>query len=303
MLSLLAQFQKTGSGTRSVNFLSAAHALSTGCFGNNLGYNPYICGKLYSNLFTMKTLFYPLVLAFIAISALSAQTRVVAHRGFWDCEGSAQNSIASLVNAHEAQVYGSELDVIITADGVPVVHHDDSIQGLRIEEADYAQIKDLQLSNGEVLPTLESYLQRFLTLPDMKLVVEIKPHLRIVNEDRAVNAVVFLIQKYQLEDKVDYISFSMNICKELVARVPYASVAYLNGEVSPADLKVLGMNMDYHYKVFEKHPGWIAEAKALGVTVNVWTVNDEAVMKSLIEQGVDFITTDKPVELNRLLHP
>lgn len=251
----------------------------------------------------MKTLVYSLILAFASgLCSLSAQTRVIAHRGFWDCEGSVENSISSLVNAHKEKVYGSELDVIITADGVPVVHHDDSIQGLRIEEADYEQIKDLKLSNGEVLPTFESYLQAFRSLPDMKLVVEIKPHLRIVNEDRAVNAVVYLIQKYQLEERVDYISFSMNICKELVERVPYASVAYLNGEVSPADLKTLGMDMDYHYKVFEKHPTWIQEAKALGVSVNVWTVDREEVMQSLIEQGVDFITTDKPVELNRLLN-
>ena len=250
----------------------------------------------------MKTLFYPLVLAFIAISALSAQTRVVAHRGFWDCEGSAQNSIASLVNAHEAQVYGSELDVIITADGVPVVHHDDSIQGLRIEEADYAQIKDLQLSNGEVLPTLESYLQRFLTLPDMKLVVEIKPHLRIVNEDRAVKAIVALVRKHGLEKRVDYISFSMNICKELVKEAPGAPVYYLNGDVAPAELKELGMaGADYHYKVFKKHPEWIKEARELGLKTNSWTVDDTDMMQWLIDQKVDFITTDKPVELKQLL--
>ena len=134
----------------------------------------------------------------------------------------------------------------------------------------------------------------------MKLVVEIKPHKRIVNEDRAVNAVVALIEKYQLENRVDYISFSMNICKELVDRVPYASVAYLNGEVSPADLKRLGMDMDYHYKAFEKNPTWIQEAKELGVKVNVWTVNDPVLMQSLMDQGVDFITTDKPLEFNKL---
>ena len=29
----------------------------------------------------------------------------------------------------------------------------------------------------------------------------------------------------------------------------------------------------------------------------------DILVRALIEQGVDFITTDKPVELNRLLHP
>ncbi len=137
------------------------------------------------------------------LSSLSAQTQLVAHRGFWDREGSAQNSIASLEASHEVHAYGSELDVIITADGIPVVHHDDEVQGMRIEDASYEQIKDIQLQNGEVIPTFESYLQKFTTLPDMKLVVEIKPHKRVVNEDRAVNAVVALIEKYQLENRVD----------------------------------------------------------------------------------------------------
>ena len=116
------------------------------------------------------------------LSSLSAQTQLVAHRGFWDREGSAQNSIASLEASHEVHAYGSELDVIITADGIPVVHHDDEVQGMRIEDASYEQIKDIQLQNGEVIPTFESYLQKFTTLPDMKLVVEIKPHKRVVNE-------------------------------------------------------------------------------------------------------------------------
>lgn len=250
----------------------------------------------------MKKLFITCALALLAgLSSLSAQTRLIAHRGFWDREGSAQNSIASLVASHEVKAYGSKLDVIITADGIPVVHHDDEVQGIRIEDASYEQIKDIQLKNGEVIPTFESYLQKFMTLSDMKLIVEIKPHKRIVNEDRAVNAVVALIEKYQLENRVDYISFSMNICKELVDRVPYAPVAYLNGEVSPADLKRLGMDMDYHYKVFEKNPTWIQEAKDLGVKVNVWTVNDPVLIQSLMEQGVDFITTDKPLEFNKLL--
>ena len=251
----------------------------------------------------MKKLFITVSLVFLGgISVLSAQTKLIAHRGYWDCEGSAENSIAALVAAHKVNSYGSELDVIITADGIPVVHHNDEAEGgIRIEDATYDQLKHIRLKNGEHIPTFEEYIQKLQSIPDMKLIVEIKPHKRIVNEDRAVNAVVALIEKYQLQDRADYISFSMNICKELVERVPYASVAYLKGEVSPADLKTLGMDMDYQYKVFEKHPTWIKEAKELGVKVNTWTVNDTTAMKSLIEQGVDFITTNAPLEFNELM--
>ena len=58
---------------------------------------------------------------------------------------------------------------------------------------------------------------------------------------------------------------------------------------------------DYHYKVFKKHPEWIKEARELGLKTNSWTVDDTDMMQWLIDQKVDFITTDKPVELKQLL--
>lgn len=243
-----------------------------------------------------------LLTAFLCGSSAFSQTKVIAHRGYWDCEGSAQNSITALNKAHEVGVYGSEFDVSITADGIPVVNHDDSIQGFCIETSLYEEIKDLKLKNGETLPTLEDYLIQGKQNKGTQLILEIKPHKRVVNEDRAVTAILALVQKYQLEDQVEYISFSMNICKELIRRAPAAQVAYLRGEVSPADLKVLGFTgLDYHYKVFEKNPTWIQEAKDAGLTVNVWTVDDPTVMQSLVEQNVDFITTDKPEELKEII--
>ena len=243
-----------------------------------------------------------LLTAIICGSSAFSQTKVIAHRGYWDCEGSAQNSITALNKAHEVGAYGSEFDVSITADGIPVVNHDDSIQGFCIETSLYEEIKDLKLKNGETLPTLEDYLIQGKQNKGTQLILEIKPHKRVVNEDRAVTAILALVQKYQLEDQVEYISFSMNICKELIRRAPAAQVAYLRGEVSPADLKVLGFTgLDYHYKVFEKNPTWIQEAKDAGLTVNVWTVDDPTVMQSLVEQNVDFITTDKPEELKEII--
>lgn len=238
-----------------------------------------------------------LLAAFLTLGSMAGQTRVIAHRGYWTAEGSAQNSIASLEKAQALGVYGSECDVAITADGVVVVNHDDSIQGIGIETSAYADLQAVKLQNGESLPTLEAYLQTGKKKPDTRLIVEIKPHKRIVNEDRAVQTVLFLVDQYGMADQVDYISFSMNVCKELILRAPSAPVFYLAGDVSPADLKVLGMaGLDYHKAVFERHPQWIAEAHVLGLAVNVWTVNEPADIDKFIRAGVDFITTDKPVE-------
>lgn len=239
-------------------------------------------------------------ITFFTFSRVFAQTRVIAHRGYWNCEGSAQNSLAALNKAYEIGAYGSELDVLITADGVPVVNHDDSIGGIGIETAAYEQLKEFKLANEETLPTLEDYLQMAREKEGIQLILEIKPHKRVVNEDRAVAAVLSQVDAYGLTDRVEYISFSMNICKELVRRQPTARVFYLGSDVTPADVKALGFSgIDYYYKVFDKHPEWIREAQSLGLAVNVWTVNDPEVMQLFIDRGVDFITTDQPIELQK----
>ena len=46
---------------------------------------------------------------------------------------------------------------------------------------------------------------------------------------------------------------------------------------------------------------WIKEANGLGMTVNVWTVNNVSDMLNFIAKGVSLITTDKPVEGLELL--
>ena len=236
-----------------------------------------------------RSMFTMLLVLFLCASSVYSQTKVIAHRGYWDCEGSAQNSVTALNKAHEVGAYGSEFDVSITADGIPVVNHDDSIQGFCIETSLYEQLKDLKLKNGETLPTLEEYLIQGKKNQGTQLILEIKPHKRVVNEDKAVATILYLVQKYQMEDQVEYISFSMNICKELIRRAPSAQVSYLRGEVSPADLKTLGFSgLDYHYKVFDKHPEWIQEAKDAGLTINVWTVDDPAVMESFINTSSSY---------------
>ncbi len=45
----------------------------------------------------------------------------------------------------------------------------------------------------------------------------------------------------------------------------------------------------------------VAEAKALGLKVGAWTVDDPAEMKTLIGRGLDAICTDRPDVLAKVL--
>ena len=243
-----------------------------------------------------------LVAAIFPLNVLWAQTQVIAHRGYWNSEGSAQNSIASLKKAQELGIYGSEFDVWLTSDGVLVVNHDADVEGLKIEDTPYEQLKDIRLKNGEKLPLLEEYLQQGKKDKKTNLILELKPHGSKEKEDKAAAAVVKMVKKSGVKKHTEYISFSLNACKELVRLSPKADVAYLNGDLAPQEVKAHQITgIDYHLSVLKKNKHWIEEAHKLKMTVNVWTVNTEADMKEMIVAGVDFITTDQPVICRELV--
>ncbi|GHT10156.1 glycerophosphoryl diester phosphodiesterase [Bacteroidia bacterium] len=232
-----------------------------------------------------------------------AQTQIIAHRGYWDVEGSAQNSISSLKNAIAlGGVYGSEFDVWLAKDGEIILNHDEKYQDVVIETAERKDLEPLRLKNGEPLPTLPQYIEVAKTQDKTKLILEIKSH-STKDADKAVaQAVVKIIDKSGVADRVDYISFSEHICKELIRLNPKHRVAYLSGDKSPQELKQEGYwGLDYNNNVLKKNPTWIKDAKKLGLTTNVWTVNKREDMQYFIEQGVDFITTDDPKLLKELL--
>ena len=233
---------------------------------------------------------------------MSAQTKVIAHRGFWDTPGSAQNSITALAKADSIGCYGSEFDVWLTKDNVLIVNHDPTFKGKRMESSTAKEITDLRLVNNEQLPTLEEYLKKAQTLPNLHLVLELKSHKRHERETEAVKRIVEMVDKYGLASRTDYISFSLHATKEFIRLAPQSQVYYLNGELSPKELKSIGCaGLDYSIGTIKNNPNWIKEAHDLGLKVNVWTVNKESDMKWLIENNVDFITTNNPLLLQSIL--
>ena len=247
-----------------------------------------------------KTLISALALV-ACIIGIQAQTQVIAHRGFWKTEGSAQNSIAALEKAAEKRLYGSEFDVQVTLDGKLIVNHDAKFQGFVIAETPFKELKKIKLKNGEKLPTLKKYLKAGKK-QDIQLILEIKSHKSKEVEDKMAADIVKMVKKMGLQKQVEYIAFSLNICEQLAKLTPESEIAYLNGNLSPAELKKKGINgIDYNQKVLEKHPEWVEEAHRLGMKVNVWTVNKEDMMRKFIDMKVDYITTDYPLETQKLL--
>ena len=250
----------------------------------------------------MKRIFILMAALLVGLTAV-AQPKIVAHRGYWRTDGSAQNSITSLQKAAAVGCYGSEFDVWLTADGVPVVFHDATIDGIRIEDTTFATLMNHRLQNGEFIPTLQQYLTEGSKIEGCQLILEIKGHRNEVRDKRIADMCVELVRTLGLEKKTEYISFSKVVCQRLHEISPESKVAYLNGELAPAQIKEMGLTgIDYNEKVFVKHPEWLQEAKQLGVEVNVWTVDGEENLRHHVNlEGVALITTNAPEILKGIL--
>ncbi len=239
----------------------------------------------------------------VAATVSAAKPQVVAHRGYWKTEGSAQNSIRALVKADSVKCFASEFDVWITADSVLVVNHDPTIDGVVIEASSAADVLVKTLVNGEPVPTLESYFREAAKMPGLRLVCELKPHQSNAREKIAVKGILEMAKKYGLEGRIDYITFSRNgfvrLCEDAPEGTP---VYYLGGDYVPEQIRFYnGAGIDYSIGTMRRHPEWVKQCHDLGLKVNVWTVNKTEDMQWCIDQGVDFITTNEPELLQSLL--
>ena len=242
---------------------------------------------------------YILGLAVLSTVVMKAQTQIIAHRGFFQAQPpTTENSVKSLENAQKLKIYGSEFDVRMTKDGVLVINHDEHHGEMEISETSFKDLEAVKLSNGEKFPTLKDYLKQGKKDPSLKLIVEIKPAKTPEIENEITQKTLKMIKDMKLENQAEYISFSLNICKQIKKLEPKFKVQYLNGELSPEQIKNEGLDgMDYHYSVFQKNPTWISDAKTLGLITNSWTVNDPAVYEELKKQGIGFVTTNIPDQL------
>jgi glycerophosphoryl diester phosphodiesterase len=233
-------------------------------------------------------------------------TAIVAHRGFWNCAaaGFAKNSIASLREAQKHEFWGSECDVHLTSDFVPIVFHDPTIRGREIQKNTFETFLSHRLKNGESIPTFDEYLTQAEQSEKTILVIELKPQYSPEHEEKLVELVLKAVKAHGLYDKsrVAFISFSKHICDILAKECPAFTNQYLNGDISPEALAADGINgLDYKKSVIFQDTSIVERAQALGMSTNSWTVNKADEMQKLFELGIDAITTDEPLLLRDLL--
>ncbi|WP_265520836.1 glycerophosphodiester phosphodiesterase [Oerskovia flava] len=217
---------------------------------------------------------------------------VVAHRGYPG--GGVENTVPALEAAAALGPEYVELDVLQTADGELVVFHDTTLRRLAGSSQTVAGSTLDELTATTVrqgafeaqIPSLEEFVLRAKEL-DQPLLVELKRH---GSETPGFAAdVVALLREHDVAGEHLVQSIYPDLVDEVRALGPEISVGY----VVPFSRGGLG-DVAVDFVVVEEWsvtPRLRAEARAAGVDVLVWTVNDPAAMRAYLQDGLDGIIT------------
>jgi glycerophosphoryl diester phosphodiesterase len=221
---------------------------------------------------------------------------VIGHRGA--SAAANDNTLAAYALAVAQDADGIEIDVRLTADGHPVLHHDATLpDGMPIAGMGLA---DLRKAHPHV-PTLDEMLT---VSGDLLIDVEIKNSPIDADYDpthRAVDVVASWIATHRLSSRTVVTSFNWESIARMRAQGPGVSTGQLlEGPIGVEELVAAIADAGHEWvlpsdSMLGPDPdAAISAAHDAGLRVGVWTVDQPARMVTLAATGVDAIVTNDP---------
>lgn len=252
-----------------------------------------------------------MLMIFICALSLSAQIKIVGHRGVRHNTPSVpetkcyENTIPALEFAQGLGIYAAEFDVQLTSDEKVIVFHGPTVPGLNknIQKITFDEARAVVLPGGSRMPTIEEYLEQAKKHPETKLICEIKKQSTPERETKAVELVMEAVRKMNMETQMEYTTFSDWIAQEFHRVDPKAKVLFLDSGVfvrDPDYCKSRGYDaISYDMNGLMNHPDYIKRAHELGMEVTLWIVNDYEVVDWAIRHGVDYVSSDYPERIKK----
>ncbi|WAC65947.1 glycerophosphodiester phosphodiesterase family protein [Agrococcus sp. SL85] len=228
--------------------------------------------------------------------------RVLAHRGL--AVAAPENSMLAFVHAMDAGATYLETDVHATADGVAVLAHDATLD--RVAGTDVAigttlrkDLLGVDLGHGETVPELREAL---LALPDARWNIDLKsdaavvPAVRAIVEARAVDRVLLtsFSERRRRRARALLPEVATSASQGIVLRALAAQRAGLRALLARVLSDVVAVQVPRRAAGVELVTARsVAALHAAGVEVHVWTVNEAAEMRELLDLGVDGLVTDR----------
>jgi glycerophosphoryl diester phosphodiesterase len=244
-----------------------------------------------------------------------AVPRVFAHRG--SAGTHPENTLESFGAAVAAGVQYLEFDIHMTRDGEVVVSHDDRLErncgraGI-IGEMTYAELAAADAGrtftlDGATFP----FRDKGLRVPRLAEVLELFPKLRMIVEAKQIAPSVVA----PMLDLIDRAGMRRNVLVASEHQEPLDEIRRLAPEIptnfsyleSGVFIQAMGTH-DGSYRppgaavqIPRSYESWqlvtresVEFAHRLGLELHVWTVNEEAEMRELLDLGVDGLVTDYP---------
>lgn len=242
--------------------------------------------------------------------------RIMGHRGAKAL--APENTLASIKAAAETGVRWVEFDVMLTADGVPVLFHDETLKRTTgasgaMAAAPFAEVRSLDASHGFGrryglraergfrgradcrVPSLEETVACLLDL-NLTPNVEIKPTPGLA--EKTAEVTIKQLRALWPDDRPPPLISSFQwdalaVAKDLAPGWPRGLLA----EDCPQDWRAAMATYDcaslhLHWRRTRKAD--VAQVKAAGYAVAVYTVNGVRAGRRLLDKGVDCLITDRP---------
>jgi glycerophosphoryl diester phosphodiesterase len=229
----------------------------------------------------------------------------IAHRGA--SAAAPANTMAAFEKAIAFGAHAIELDVHLSADRIPVVIHDSSVDATtdgsgRVREMELAQLKQLDAGSyfdaafaGERIPALEEVLEAV----GHRILLNIELKGLSLRDDGLENTVIPLVEQHGLSDRVLFSSFNPFSLRRAKQLAPHIAVGLLYAPNLPLPLSRAWLASLFPHEA--RHPEhtmvdarYMTWAHRRGLRVNTWTVDDPEEMRRLIQLGVHGIITNVP---------
>lgn len=226
---------------------------------------------------------------------------IIGHRGA--SADAPENTLRALRLAREQGADGVEFDVHLSADSIPVLIHDATLQRTtnargRVRDLPAAALQALDAGDGEPVPTLDQVFEELGR--DFLYNVELKAY--SWRDQGAERAVAQRIIAHGLTAQVVVSSFDFRVMRRarrlLPPTVPLALIR------DPRYLRFThrfftGVADHPHFRLVDE--AYMAAMQGAGRRVHVWTVDDAAEARRLVQLGVHGLITNRPAALRAAL--
>jgi glycerophosphoryl diester phosphodiesterase len=227
-----------------------------------------------------------------------------AHRGgaLLPANEGIENTVAAFRNAVDLGYRYLETDVHCSRDGVVYAFHDVELNRMTgtvsaFRDLDSDGIDAIRVGGREPIPRLVDLLEAF---PEARFNIDTK-------SDDVVDPALMVLREAEALDRVCLASFSAERLHRIRAAVPSVATCFSAAEIALLRLAPVKQLRDRGARrggaclqvpvrkgsVTVVTPGFVLRAHAIGVPVHVWTVDDPAEMRYLLDIGVDGLMSDR----------